>query len=129
MSAQELAEATAIHVMGWEIITQHEDMRRFQTSDYPDGKGIIALYGIRYVARTGGRRIDWNPAEDISAAWEVVEQLKLIVAPNNNGGWKSGVMNGARLEKQHVIWSNYWVFSDTAPEAICKAALLAVMGL
>lgn len=66
---------------------------------------------------------------DISAAWEVVEKMKLIVAPNNNGGWKAGRMDGARLEQHHVIWSKRWVFASTAPEAICKAALLAVLGL
>jgi len=57
---------------------------------------------------------------DISAAWKVVEKM-------NNGLW---------LENHGVIWmakfpfkdNGYWMVSgNTAPLAICRAALLAVM--
>lgn len=61
---------------------------------------------------------------DISAAWEVVEEL------NGKYGFSLG-RAGDYYEpdrKWNVrVGTNEWVEADTAPEAICKAALLAVM--
>ena len=123
MSAQELAEATAVHVMGWEIISQNEDMRRFQTADYPAGQGIIALYGKRYVARSGGRRIDWNPAEDIAVAWEVEDKIKEL------SGGEKGLIIKYMTRLMNVVGEDGFDMLHATPEQRCKAALLAVMGL
>lgn len=131
MSAQELAEATAVNVLGWEIITTKEDVSiRRQKHDYTDGKGIIALYGIRYIARSGGRSREWNPAEDISAAWEVVETLQathiytdIRTCADFYEVWITTPPFKEEEQKTETV------ASPKLPAAICKAALLAVMGV
>lgn len=109
MNEPQLTESIAVHVMKWR--------KSDDGHSWMDGDRVVAIVA------------NWHPAKFIDAAWEVAEKMKLIVAPNNNGGWKAGRMDGARLEKHHVIWSERWVFAATAPEAICEAALLAVLGL
>lgn len=127
MGPKELAEMTATHVMGWIIISEREDLERRQTANYVHGRGIIALYGNRYIARSDGRSRDWNPGEGISAAWEVVERFK-------NEGYLFSLKNlvGGKYEFHLTDWSRKCdVFSGqgtTAPEAICKCALLAILG-
>ncbi|MHA7963546.1 BC1872 family protein [Paenibacillus sp. CAU 1782] len=117
MSAQELAEATAVHVMGWEIISTMEDSRnRKQSNDYPNGAGIIALYGTRYIARTGGRYFNWSPGEDISAAWEVEEAIPAD---------KHKLYNSMLI----LIAGDGYNAVHASPVDRCKAALLAVMGI
>ena len=69
----------------------------------------------------------FNPSEDISAAWEVVEKML------ERGGCEIGCYgskNGAKWFEVNVITMNgeVTVTAHTAPEAICKAALLVVMG-
>ena len=67
----------------------------------------------------------WNPSEDISAAWEVAEKFNQF-----------DVMKAKGWEKQYDcrIWvgitGDQWAAQGkTAPEAICKVALLAVLNL
>lgn len=63
---------------------------------------------------------------DIAAAWEVVEKIHLMVRPSVlSGQWVA-------MKFERVYLSGKWegvgeVTSDTAPLAICRAALLAVM--
>jgi hypothetical protein len=55
---------------------------------------------------------------DIAAAWEVVEKLRLAIAPGDEGGWIAASsayhLDAGRAER-----------ADTAPHAICLAALKA----
>lgn len=60
---------------------------------------------------------------DIAAAWEVVEKLKNV----------SGATIGVRVHPTagysinvYQLGMNYWPTADTAPLAICRAALLVV---
>lgn len=123
MGPKELAEMTAAHVMGWIIISEREDLERRQTANYVSGRGIIGLYGNRYIARSDGRSRDWNPGEDISAAWEVLEHLKNKGAEINIGFYEKW-----DCDIDYPIGCNWREVGETAPEAICKAALLAVLG-
>lgn len=56
---------------------------------------------------------------DIAAAWEVVEKLKLGLLPDGDK-WIAGQADRAGLETSNLCWG------DTAPHAICLAALNAV---
>lgn len=125
MSPKELAEATATHVMGWIVISEREDLERRQTADYVSGRGIIALYGSRYIARSGGKSRNWNPGEDISAAIEVAEMFPTyqvtkmhdVVLP-----WSKEEMYRAIVKQNKNV-----AHAKTAPLAICRAALLTTI--
>jgi hypothetical protein len=71
-------------------------------------------------------RYGWykNYSDDISAAWEVVEKIREYIEciwPNDRGLWS--LLSYERLEEGLTT-----VSAETAPLAICRAALLAVMG-
>lgn len=60
---------------------------------------------------------------DIAAAWQVVEKLFAIgsffsvESPNNGVGWSCGITRGRDTIE--------YILADSAPLAICRAALLA----
>ncbi len=62
----------------------------------------------------------FSPSTDIAAAWEVVEEML-------NNEWDFTLKNHKR-KYEAIFGTLYNAFAPTAPEAICKAALLAVMG-
>jgi len=64
-----------------------------------------------------------NFSTDISAAWEVVEHLKNKGAEINIGFYEKW-----DCDIDYPIGCNWREVGETAPEAICKAALLAVLG-
>lgn len=70
----------------------------------------------------------FNPSTDISAAWEVLEKMKqkdyLFSITNTVGGWYV-----VSLTDWGGNCNIYKVENKPVPEAICKAALLAVMGI
>jgi hypothetical protein len=62
----------------------------------------------------------------IAAAWEVVEKMKAthickVVGLSSTGEWFASIK-----PKEAGIFSSH-AYAPTAPEAICKAAILAVM--
>ena len=67
----------------------------------------------------------WKPSADIAAAWGVVEKVReefRYVSVTAGNGWSCSawdVEKAKRLREVHA-------FADTAPLAICRAALLAV---
>ncbi|WP_091016040.1 BC1872 family protein [Paenibacillus amylolyticus] len=66
---------------------------------------------------------EWS--SDMTAAWEVVEKLKVSQVTRNESGFSH-----SDLKYRVIIGKNQHVaYGDTAPEAICKAALLAVLDL
>lgn len=74
----------------------------------------------------------FNPSTDIAAAWEVVEKLKkekgLVTLVGNEKKWECRIT--AMVDVVYGIDVkdvSYW--SKSAPEAICKTALLAVLDL
>lgn len=68
-----------------------------------------------------------NYSSSISAAWELVDKLKLAITPQSEGA-PEGMAYMVEYENEPHV-SGIRVFAKTAPEAICKAALLAVMNL
>ena len=83
-----------------------------------------------WVSEVNGEEVCWprwfRPSLDISAAWEVVEEML------ERGGCEIGCYgskSGGKWFEVNVITMNgeVKVTAHTAHEAICKAALLAVM--
>jgi hypothetical protein len=77
--------------------------------------------------KTGNEYILPSYSTDITAAWEVVEKLRIAVTPQSIGApeelsYMAEYENAPYVELKRV-------FAKTAPEAICKCALLAVLNL
>lgn len=75
-----------------------------------------------------------NYSIDISAAWEVAEKLRITVTPDIGHGWKAAWCNASGSgETTWVGMTNRrkWIIAETAPLAICRAALeaMGVMGI
>ncbi len=116
MDAEQLAEATAIHVMGW---------RKEKPSNYPYD------YGGHWLDSNGDWQYDcdnshdeiWNPAEDIAAAWEMEECIKQKYYVG---------LYGRKLKYVLLSTGDYIGMFDyihATAEQRCKAALLAVLDL
>jgi hypothetical protein len=67
------------------------------------------------------RQDKWSPSEDISAAWEVVEEMGDCLHLRQHG-------EQGEWEAWFCGYPNSKAHGETAPEAICKASLLAVTG-
>lgn len=118
MSAQELAEATAVHVMGWEW-------------QQPPSVGNVVERGYWWSLSLEEPVYDWNPAEEISSTWKITEKMR----PFTFDLFRSDGRNPS--EEWVCIFS--WdvglnrkcerVYAPTAELAISRCALLAVMGI
>lgn len=64
---------------------------------------------------------------DISAAWEVVDKLKISIVPQCLGA-PDEYSYMVEYENEPYV-NGIRVFASKAPEAICKAALLAVLAV
>jgi hypothetical protein len=65
---------------------------------------------------------------DIAAAWEVVERLRLTVTPHLDS-WRAARCNWGQSGEINAVGmtnSRPWVEAETAPLAICRAALLDI---
>ena len=105
-AGREMKELIAELVMGWE-------------------RSVIWVDGVRKSALVGPIGIDYYDQfpewpTDIAAAWEVVEKL---IEPHNCDCDLTTVVQGWRC----VFFGDYSSTAETAPLAICRAALLAVM--
>jgi hypothetical protein len=74
---------------------------------------------------------------DISAAWAVVSKLRLAVVPIDDNKWWAGSMNdhggddpltSDTYVEQYMGDGMHGKIADTAPHAICLAALKVVEG-
>jgi len=115
-AGREIDALVAEKVMGWHLATDKDGwkkwvdeydcfMRGMKQDDSPfseDDEDFNLLH--------------WHPSESILWAWEVVEKLAFyqIITKANGAGYSARV-NSIRCE------------APTAPLAICRAALLAVM--
>lgn len=120
---RELDALIAEKVMGW---IPYEPERAFAYPGWhtPDGEFLNIARLPPY-------------STDITAAWEVVDKLKLAVVPIDETKWWAGKM-GDHGHDEDPLTSDTWVeqamrdgkhgrIADTAPHAICLAAL-KVMG-
>ena len=115
MDKRQLAEATAVHVMKWKTIAKPNTGEYVYMKSFDEQGRIDEYIEVEL----------WNPAEDIAAAWEVLEKFKLCQVTMSETGFSH-----SDLKYRVIVGKNQNVaYADTAPEAICKAALLAVLGL
>jgi len=106
----ELDRLIAEKVMGWKFV--------------PDAI-YCAIRQPCFVEESGYKRLpcDFRPSEDISAAFHAAEEMrkrKLFLALGNDEGGYCAVFS----EKMRP----FQAFAETAPLAICRAALLAIGG-
>lgn len=116
-AGRELDALIAEKVMGWAPVHDGLNFRWADGGDYEKRH--------RYVC-------DWSPSTDIAAAWQVVERMDSL-------GWYLTIdrlSSGERVRFWRCEWMRYteenekcgdcWEDADTAPLAICRAALEAV---
>jgi hypothetical protein len=109
-AGQELDALVAEKVMGWDI--------HFKDPELRGGKE----HWRDHERSTNWLPEQWCPSSDISAAWEVLEKVQDVGSLERFGGF------GWRCEV-HSVSPNFVdcaAEGDTAPLAICRAALKAV---
>jgi hypothetical protein len=118
---RELDALVAEKVMGWAEL-------------WTDSKNYMAYPPCeqKFTIGEAERHPVWPYSTDIAAAWEVVEKIKhmnLYIATHvpADGRITCIVDDDINGELTCDEVKEYQVVADTAPEAICKAALLAVM--
>jgi hypothetical protein len=99
----------AEEVMGWKIHCQNTAWYVYANEEFSLCEQKQADY-------------DWSPSRSISQAWQVVEKMqKVMISKYGNDKWHVVIDTG---ENGRTFGEGY---GKTAPEAIAKAALLAVM--
>lgn len=117
MTSRELDAQVAEKVMGWKrdfrLSKSHSEAWRVVAEGDVTGQFIQPL--------------SWSPSTSIEAAWEVVEKMQdtdrkfqIESSTGCNGKW------GAVFSQYHEPFGEAWGWAETAPEAICLAALKAI---
>lgn len=113
----QLDQWVSIHVMGYEIKKEYIWDQSFYEFYYREG---IKYENVHYPD-------EWQPSKYIDAAWIVVEKMRILGFNLNIYVHQSGytivypsTASGLAAEE---------VMCKTTPDAICKAALLAVLNL
>ena len=120
----ELDALVAEKVMGWEVTRRDHPMLEGgeQVIHAKDADG--ALRAVIWDIANYPRSLWWHPSTDITAAWEVVEKVwgNMAMRWDRPDGkvWVSGIPAGFwHKEVSEAV-------GETAPHAICLAALKAV---
>jgi hypothetical protein len=109
---KEMDELVAEKVMGWHLVKTNSG--RDQWHDADGYQHMVSRYD-GYEDAEDFETICWHPSESILWAWEVVEKLDYLKLVKSFG--LSGVKWIAKIDDVEV-------FSNTAPLAICRVALL-----
>lgn len=135
MTDRELDALVAEKVMGWDVLTTREFHRHGKSGDVVD----CGDDGIFVAERDRSATTPFNPSTSISAAWSVVEQMRELgwhIDLDNDGSQKIGAEESWTWNA--LLWTDRddydgdgdgdWptAHADTAPRAICLAALRAV---
>lgn len=123
-AGEEMDRAVAEKVMGWIL---YGDRFGWGTWTLPQGD-IIKTQSLKKMAGP-----DWSPSKSIVAAWEVIEKMGLL-GWTTDVQWKGDARDYARTaEVSMSTWESTYrsahAASDTAPLAICRAALAALLSL
>jgi hypothetical protein len=116
MTDREKVRILAEGVMGWSVF-DHSEWMRFWPKE-PGAK-------CRMYDPEGGTG-NWNPLESIADAWMVVEKLS-TTEPNGFCIYRAAT-NEVPERRWLAEFAGCEVWSDTAPRAICEAALKASEG-
>lgn len=87
-----------------------------------------------WVHEVDGDIVDWQPAyfspsTNMSAAWEVVEKMRQNKIYMDIRVWPDEYQVLPHQDENNKLIDRWIVRSPSLPEAICKAALLAVLNL
>ncbi|WP_199426265.1 BC1872 family protein [Thermaerobacillus caldiproteolyticus] len=110
MNLREIDRLVAEHVMGWEPVYDDGDLISFVTE-----------FGILFFSDDDER--EWSPTIDIADAWQVVE--KLNEDDFDFQVWREKGKYNVEFSKDFFYLYGF-AESETAPLAICLAALKAV---
>lgn len=116
-AGRELDELVKKYVMGWEKV-ENNNLTEPLTDWYETKDGI--RYNVTSKAWT------FNPSREIKATWEVVEKLH-ETGGCDIGCYGKGEYKWFSVETHSPKWGSVKQTAETAPLAICKAALLAHM--
>lgn len=112
--------------LGLEVITEKEDVQRRQQTEHE--RGTIALYGDHYVLRRKGLpSVTWAPSTSWASTQLVVEEMQRrgydfsLKHYEGMSSWRWAAQFAWRLNNPHT--------ADTAPHAVCMAALSALGAL
>ena len=112
-AGRDLDELIMAKVMGWKKEADHKPLPMWR-----DNNG----FNVDHIARF------FTPSVDISAAWEVEEKMceagYFIRLADQEKFFRARFYDPKFLPVEKPSW----VKAETAPEAICKAALLAMEG-
>ena len=120
----EMDALVAERVMVWtKIDTWHGEPLAEGWNGFWDGEWIV--WTERPLSDEEDQSKPWTPSTDISAAWPVVEKLQSMEItirfhPQHRGPWKVTLFG---LDGDLTFITE---FADTAPLAICRAALKAM---
>lgn len=115
MTSQELAEATAVHVMGW-------------VKQRTDNEWDAPIYGWFDKDELKVLEDEWNPAEGTRDAWRLIEQFPAAMIARVEV-FKGHVTNEVTLYPSTDDDKSYTGKSHIFEVAACHSALLAVKGL
>ncbi|WP_375374085.1 BC1872 family protein [Hymenobacter aerilatus] len=127
---RELDALVAEYLMGWQFCAVNEPFR------FHKERGGLILEGKhpeRFPDSGGTIPNRWQPSTSIADAWQVVEHLNKSHYLEMMQAWISGGSDGGELgfkisfRRFKEYESTQDVLSATAPEAICRAALLTVL--
>ena len=117
----ELDGRIAVQVMGWEW----DAARRWPLAD--------SLTETEWAELMSDDAMYWSPSTNIAQAWQVAEKLRIAVIPRGAGGWyamraehdESGYFEIPLADGDDPPGPDTGAaMGDTAPLAICRAALL-----
>jgi len=128
-AGREMDALIAEKVMGWNILTKPDGYRYWADTDGEFACGVPPEEGY-FEDEEDLHLLKWHPSESILWAWDVVEVLR--------GKFWSTTITQWDHSRKTVVTCEYrsgrgehkaplYADADTAPLAICRAALLAVM--
>lgn len=122
LSDGELDERVAVEVMGW-----HMEESRAGTSYWTTSDGEFTEHTV-YSGPIYPLPSNWKPSTSIADAWEVVLKAYelglgwMLISPNFDGSkWEAYQATGCA----DPDFGEWFEVADTAPRAICLAALRA----
>lgn len=98
-------------------------MTRDEILAMPAGREMDVLVGRHVMDLVGPPDLYWEYSTDISAAWMVVEKFPFCSLDFDATTWRCELSDG---DKIFIASSD--LRNPSAPLAICRAALLSVMG-
>lgn len=120
-AGKEMDAAVAEKVMGWHLVKAPFGPRGW--SEWQD------MNGTAFRSGTSQSGAGFHPSTEITAAWQVVEWMRQsgwfgLVGHREWGGYDGEMY--AEFSKPDGPEPTYWARANTAPLAVCRAALAAV---